>query len=66
MLGWWLSGQFRRVEKSAQDALDRHEEKDQAREVASLRNFGRIYVALAQRGYPIVLNGDEMLNPPGD
>lgn len=63
-LGWWLSGQFRRVEERARVALAAHEALDQQRHDDAMRNFGRVYVALARRGIPVVLDGSEMMDPP--
>ncbi len=50
-LGWWLSGQFRKVEKAQNNILDAHEEKDQKRHEENLDRFKNISVALARLGY---------------
>jgi hypothetical protein len=63
-LGWWLSGQFRRVEIEATKALSAHEKLDEKRHVENLMNFGRVYVAMAARGMPVVLDGTTMIDPP--
>lgn len=63
-LGWWLSGQFRRVEEKASKALAVHEKLDNDRHEQNLINFGRVYVALARKGFPIVLDNDKLLDPP--
>lgn len=65
VLGWWLSGRFRRVEEEARkeaervalkadEAIQRHEIIDQQRHEENLRNFQKIFVSLARNG----LNGD--------
>jgi hypothetical protein len=63
-LGWWLSTQFRRTDEKAAAALAAHEALDQQRHDDTLRNFGRVYVALARRGIPVVLDGSGMMDPP--
>jgi hypothetical protein len=63
-LGWWLSGQFRKTEARATQALASHEALDNQRHEDTLKNFGRIYVALARKGMPVVLNGDTFIDPP--
>lgn len=61
-LGWWLRGQFQQVKDASdarwmtvKDALDEkydlHERQDQKRHEDNLKQFGRIYVALAQLGW---------------
>ena len=50
-LGWWLSGQFRKVEKGQEIILDAHETKDQERHEQNLERFRGISVALARLGY---------------
>ena len=50
-LGWWLSGQFRKVEKVQHAMLIAHEDKDQERHEENLERFGKISVALARMGY---------------
>lgn len=64
VLGWWLSGQFRATEEKARDALTLHEALDNKRHEDTLLNFGRVYVALARKGYPVVLDGTTMIDPP--
>lgn len=64
ILGWWLSGQFRKVEQTAAAALASHEKLDNERHEQSLMNFGRVYVALARKGFPVVLEGSTMIDPP--
>jgi hypothetical protein len=65
VLGWWLSGRFRRVEDEARkeaekvaikadEAIQRHELVDQRRHDENLANFQKIFVSLARNG----LNGD--------
>lgn len=63
-LGWWLSGQFRNTDDKAAKALASHEKLDQERHDATMRDFGRIYVALAKKGFPVVLDGSAMIDPP--
>ena len=64
-LAWWLSGRFRKAEVNArehadkvadkaQEAIDKHEEIDERRHGENLKNFQKIFVALARSG----LNGD--------
>ena len=53
-LGWWLSGQFRQVEKKTEETIGRHEVVDQNRHEQNLAEFQKIYVALARVG----ANGD--------
>ena len=50
-LGWWLSSQFRKVEKNHQSTLAVHETKDQERHEENLGRFAEIKVALARLGY---------------
>jgi hypothetical protein len=50
-LGWWLSGQFRKIEKGQDAILDAHEEKDQKRHEENLERFRLISIALARLGY---------------
>ncbi len=50
-LGWWLRGEFRRVEKGQDAILDAHEAKDQERHEENLERFAQIKVALARLGY---------------
>jgi len=58
-LGWWLSGQFRRVEQRAAEIAERvaikaeltikeHEVLDQRRHDENMGNFQRIFMALAR------------------
>jgi hypothetical protein len=66
VLGWWLSGQFRQTEEKARAALADHEALDNRRHEDTLMNFGRVYVALARKGYPVVLKDAQMIDPPGE
>lgn len=50
-LGWWLRGEFRKVEKAQSNILDVHEEKDQKRHEENLDRFAQIKIALARLGY---------------
>jgi hypothetical protein len=50
-LGWWLSRQFRKVEKGQETILDAHEAKDQERHEENLERFTQIKIALARLGY---------------
>ena len=63
-LGWWLSGQFRKTDEKAAKALAAHERLDQDRHDATMQNFGRVHVALARKGFPVVLEGSTMIDPP--
>jgi hypothetical protein len=47
-LGWWLSGRFRSVEKAAEAALEKHDEKDDGRHDENLGRFDRINERLAR------------------
>lgn len=64
LLGWWLSGRFRKTEELARKAaeevevktevtMEKHEVIDQKRHEENLRNFNDIRVILARSG----LNG---------
>ena len=64
ILGWWLSGRFRRtetlareaaekVEEKTEEAIQRHEMVDQGRHEENIKNFGEIRIILARSG----LNG---------
>jgi hypothetical protein len=65
LLGWWLSGRFRKTEEIARVAADKveakteamiekHEIVDQGRHEENLKNFYDIKVRLARAG----INGD--------
>jgi len=47
-LGWWLSGQFRKVEMKTEETINKHEKVDQQRHDENLRNFQRIYMAMSR------------------
>jgi hypothetical protein len=63
-LGWWLRDQFRKSDEKAEKRMVEHEALDNAREKTALLNFGRVYVALARKGIPVVLDGQDMLDTP--
>lgn len=48
LLGWWLSGRFRYIERGYQAAIDKHEETDQTRHEQNLAAFEKIRIALAR------------------
>jgi hypothetical protein len=50
-LGWWLSGQFRKIERAQSATLGAHEKEDQKRHEENLLRFGDISAALARLGY---------------
>ena len=60
-LGWWLSGQFRKVETTAREAaekvelktqqvIEHHEEIDQERHKENVENITQIKLILARNG----------------
>mgnify|MGYP001609687870 CR=1 FL=1 len=50
-LGWWLRGEFRKVEKGQGAILDAHEAKDQERHEENLERFTQLKIGLARLGY---------------
>lgn len=50
-LGWWLRGQFNKIDSRSEARWMEHESKDQGRHEDNLRRFGNINAALASLGW---------------
>lgn len=50
-LGWWLRSQFSDTKKELYEAYEQHEKQDQSRHEDNLREFAKVFVALAELGW---------------